>query len=140
MGYLVKASPNADVWAYASVEDIRTDAVEGSLTASAMVSEEQEDIWHPIVELIGEEPKVKQTAQILDVNARLRRPRCVMILGALYAAVGVPVAVLNLIVGAPTGGMSHITFIGLSIIGLGTFYQGWRQSAQLRGKTPQNRT
>lgn len=138
MGYLVKASFNAEPRAYALVDDIRTDVVTGLLTPSALVRHEQQDSWHTVGELIGKEPKGKQVAGVSHMEALRRRGKTLMILGGLFAAVGIPVAVLNFILGAPTGGMSHITFIGLSITGLSTFYQGWRQSSQLRGKTLQD--
>ncbi len=138
MGYLVKASFNAEPRAY-SLEGIKTDVATGLLTPSAMVREEQDDSWHSVAELIGEEPKDKQVAGVSDIEARLQKAKLLMLLGAMYAAVGIPVAVLNLILGAPTGGLSHITFIGLTLIGLVTFYQGWRQSSQLRHQTLQDR-
>ncbi|WP_395746796.1 hypothetical protein [Prosthecobacter sp.] len=55
MGYLVKASFNAEPRAYA-LEGIRTDVDTGILPAMAMARHEKQDFWYPVSELLGESP------------------------------------------------------------------------------------
>jgi hypothetical protein len=55
MGYLVKASFNAEPRAY-SLEDIKTDVAAESLSATALVRHEKQDFWYSVGELIGESP------------------------------------------------------------------------------------
>lgn len=55
MGYLVKASFNAEPRAYA-LEGIKSDVAAGSLTVSALVRHEKQDFWYSVGELIGESP------------------------------------------------------------------------------------
>jgi|JI6StandDraft_1071083.scaffolds.fasta_scaffold64885_2 hypothetical protein len=53
MGYLVKASFNAEPRSYA-LDGIRTDVKAGLLPLTAMVREEKQDFWYSVGELIGE--------------------------------------------------------------------------------------
>lgn len=55
MGYLVKASPNADSRAYA-LEGIKDDVAAGLLQASSLVREEKQVFWYSVGELTGESP------------------------------------------------------------------------------------
>ncbi len=55
MGYLVKASFNAEPRSYA-LDGIRTDVKAGLLPLTAMVREEKQDFWYSVGELIGERP------------------------------------------------------------------------------------
>jgi len=55
MGYLVKASFNAEPRAY-SLEGIKTDVAAESLSATALVRHEKQDFWYSVGELIGESP------------------------------------------------------------------------------------
>ena len=55
MGYLVKASFNAEPRSYA-LDGIRTDVKAGILPLTAMVREETQDFWYSVGELIGDSP------------------------------------------------------------------------------------
>lgn len=55
MGYLVKASYNAEPRSYA-LAGIQTDVKAGLLPLTAMVREEKQDFWYSVGELIGEKP------------------------------------------------------------------------------------
>lgn len=55
MGYLVKASFDAEPRAYA-LEGIKTDAAAKLLSATALVRHEKQDFWYSVGELIGEAP------------------------------------------------------------------------------------
>ena len=55
MGYLVKASFNAEPRAY-SLDRIKSDVSAKSLPTTALVRHEQQDFWYSVGELIGETP------------------------------------------------------------------------------------
>jgi len=86
MGYLVKASFNAEPRSYA-LDGIRTDVKAGLLALTAMVREEKQDFWYSVGELIGEKPtamfkfvcdqcKAMISARRIDVGLSMKCGSC----------------------------------------------------------------
>src|SRR6476660_3269311 len=121
MGYLVKASPNAEFRAYVALEGIRTDVAAELLTLSALVRDEKQRFWYPVGQLLGEEPvpsfryrckhcKTWLIARKIDVGLQLpcekcgkmskgpdieREGRFMMVAGGVSAALGILVTVCH---------------------------------------------
>jgi hypothetical protein len=86
MGYLVKASFNAEPRSYA-LDGIRTDVKASLLSLTAMVREEKQDFWYSVGELIGEKPtamfkfvcdqcKTMISARKIDVGLSMKCGSC----------------------------------------------------------------
>ena len=86
MGYLVKASFNAEPRAY-SLEGIKTDVDAKLLPLSGMVRHEKQDFWYSVGELIGKEPtpsfrylcehcKSWLVARKIDVGLQIKCGKC----------------------------------------------------------------
>lgn len=86
MGYLVKASFNAEPRAY-SLESIKDDVAAKALTAGALVRHEKQDFWYSVGELIGESPtadfpftcphcQAKTEAREIDVGLEVPCQKC----------------------------------------------------------------
>jgi|GEM_PF-2837817 len=82
MGYLVKASFNAEPQAYA-LEGIKTDVAAKLLPATALVRHEKQDFWYSVGELIGEAPAAefqftcpgcKETTHAREIDVGLEVP------------------------------------------------------------------
>lgn len=168
MGYLVKASFNAEPRAYA-LEGIKTDVEAKLLPATALVRHEKQGFWYSVDQLLGKEPvpsfryrckhcKTWLIARKIDVGLQLpcekcgkmpkvpnieREGRFMMVTGGVSAALGILVTVCHYYAPLPSaiavGSRFNLGFIFLILAGLFQFYQGWSRPSQLRLKTPQDR-
>lgn len=143
MGYLVKASLNAEPRAY-SLESIKTDVEAKLLPVTALVRHEKQDFWYSVGELIGDSPatefqfpcpccKEATHAREIDVGLEVPCQKCgAMVLvsdikpvtdptqdlpllrrGNLLLCLGAAIAIGNFILLGSDEGLKRITLVEL---------------------------